>query len=156
MRKPDRSPPDAEILKTFEAAGLVEYLEYLQSGKRIMLTNFKAGIAKGLGLTLGMSVVLGIVAWIMTLLVDLPVIGEYANDVVKYMNEYRESTNYTDEFNEMNELLRHIDENTRDAASSGGGIDGPSAPEDASPPQPGPNLQPELIDGKSPPADAVQ
>ncbi len=100
------------MLKSFEAAGLIEYLEYLQSGKRIMMTNFKAGVAKGLGLTLGMSVVLAIMAWVLTLLVDLPVIGEYASQVEDYMNEYRESTNYTDEFYEMNELLRNIDENT--------------------------------------------
>lgn len=112
MKKPSKSSPEKEMLKSFEAAGLIEYLEYLQSGKRIMMTNFKAGVAKGLGLTLGMSVVLAIMAWVLTLLVDLPVIGEYASQVEDYMNEYRESTNYTDEFYEMNELLRNIDENT--------------------------------------------
>ena len=114
IKKPKESP-DKELLKAFEAAGLIEYMEYLQSGRRIMMTNFRAGIAKGLGLTLGMSLVLGIFAWILTLLVDLPLIGEYAAKVENYMIEYRESTNYTDEFNEMNELLRHIDENTRGA-----------------------------------------
>jgi hypothetical protein len=60
----------------------VEYLEYLQSGKRIMLTNFKAGMTKGLGLTLGMSVVLGLFAWMLTLLVDLPIIGKLAQSPV--------------------------------------------------------------------------
>ena len=112
MKKPDKSSPERELLRSFEAAGLIEYMEYLQSGKRIMMTNFKAGVAKGLGLTLGMSLVLGIVAWVLTLLVDLPVIGEYAGQVEDYMNEFRDSTNYTDEFYEMNELLRNIDENT--------------------------------------------
>ena len=112
MPKPPKTAPDKEMLKTFEAAGLVEYLEYLQSGKRIMLTNFKAGVAKGLGLTLGMSVVLGLFAWVLTILVDLPLIGEYAQKAETYMNEYRESTNYTDEFEEMNGLLREITENT--------------------------------------------
>jgi hypothetical protein len=112
MKKPDKSSPERELLRSFEAAGLIEYLEYLQSGKRVMMTNFKAGVAKGLGLTLGMSVVLGIFAWVLTLLVDLPVIGEYAGQIEDYMNEFRDSTNYTDEFYEMNELLRSIDENT--------------------------------------------
>ena len=117
------------MLRAFEAAGLVEYLEYLQSGKRIMLTNFKAGVAKGLGLTLGMSVVLGVIAWVLTLMIDLPVIGEYANDVVNYMNEYRESTNYTDEFQEMNELLRHIDENTKTSLPEDTAADVPAVPQ---------------------------
>ncbi len=118
MKKPDKSSPDKEMLKAFEAAGLVEYLEYIQSGKRIMAANFKAGVARGLGITVGMSLVLGIVAWVLTLLVDLPLIGEYAEQVEAYMNEYRESTNYNDDFAEMNELLRHIEENTKDYGPS--------------------------------------
>jgi hypothetical protein len=112
MKKPTKSSPDKEMLKAFEAAGLVEYMEYLKSGRRIMMTNFKAGVARGLGLTLGMSLVIAIIAWIVALLVDLPVVGEYAQKVEEYMEEYRESTNYTDEFNEMNEILRQIDDNT--------------------------------------------
>ena len=114
MKKPDKSSPDKEMLKAFEAAGLVDYLEYIQSGKRIMAANFKAGVARGLGITVGMSLVLGIVAWVLTLLVDLPVVGEYAAQVEAYMNEYRESTNYNDDFEKMNELLRHIEENTKE------------------------------------------
>lgn len=118
MPAPKKASPEKEILKTFEAAGLVEYLEYLQSGKRIMLTNFKAGVAKGLGLTLGMSLVLGLLAWVVTLLVDLPVIGEYAQAAEDYMNEYRDSTNYNDDFAEMNVLLKQIGENTAESNSS--------------------------------------
>ncbi|MEH6592163.1 MAG: DUF5665 domain-containing protein [Halioglobus sp.] len=113
MPSPPKSSPDKELLKSFQAAGLVEYIEYLQSGKRIMLTNFKAGVAKGLGLTLGMSVVLGLFAWVLTILVDLPLIGEYALKAETYMSEYKESTNYSDEFAEMNAQLREINDNTR-------------------------------------------
>jgi len=112
MQPPKKTSPDKEILKTFEAAGLVEYMEYLQSGKRIMLTNFKAGIAKGLGLTLGMTVVLGLAAWILTLMVNLPIIGEYAQKAEDYIIEYRESTNYTDEFHKMTDLLQQINDNS--------------------------------------------
>lgn len=112
MQPPKKTSPDKEILKTFEAAGLVEYMEYLQSGKRIMLTNFKAGIAKGLGLTLGMTVVLGLAAWVLTLMVNLPIIGEYARKAEDYMMEYRESTNYSDEFQEMTDLLQQINDNS--------------------------------------------
>jgi hypothetical protein len=113
-----KSYPDKEILKAFEASGLIEYMEYLQSGKRIMLTNFKAGVAKGLGLTLGMSVVLGLAAWVLTMMVNLPLIGQYASDAKQYMLEYQEHTNYTDEFMEMNQLLRQIDENTKRGAAT--------------------------------------
>lgn len=111
-KKPNQSP-DKEILKTFQAAGLVEYMEYLQSPKRILLTNFNAGIAKGLGLTIGMSVILGLAAWVLTIMVQLPVIGEWAQTAEDYMDAYQESTNYSDDFRKMNALLEQINTNTK-------------------------------------------
>ena len=113
MKSTPNSSPDKELIKVFEAAGVVDFLEYLQSGKRLMWMNFKAGIAKGLGITLGMTVVLGILIWVLTLLVDLPIVGEYFQDAKQYVTEYAENTNYSDDFKEMNELLREINENTK-------------------------------------------
>jgi len=113
MKSIPNSSPDKEIIKAFEAAGVVDYLEYLQSGKRIMWVNFKAGVAKGLGLTVGMTVVLGIFVWILTMLVDLPVVGEYFGEAEQFLNEYADNMNYRDEFSEMNQLLREINENIK-------------------------------------------
>ena len=114
MKSKPKSSPDKELIKVFEAAGVVDYLEYLQSGKRIMWVNFKAGIAKGFGITIGMTVVVAIFIWILTMLMDLPLIGEYFQEAKIYVDEYKESTNYTDEFSEMNQLLRDINENLED------------------------------------------
>ena len=111
MKSIPKSSTEKELVRAFEAAGVVEYLEYLQSGKRIMWVNFKAGIARGFGVTVGMTVVLGVFIWVLTMLVDLPVVGEYFEDAKRYVNEYADNTNYTDEFSEMNQLLREINEN---------------------------------------------
>ena len=124
MPKKPKESPDKEILKTFQAAGLVEYMEYLQSPRRIILTNLNAGIAKGLGLTIGMSVILGLAAWVLTIMVQLPVVGEWAQAAEDYMEAYQESTNYSDEFREMNALLKQINANTK------GGEISPSTTED--------------------------
>jgi hypothetical protein len=113
MKSMPKSSPDKELIKVFEAAGVVEYMEYIQSGKRIMWLNFKAGVAKGLGLTIGMTVVLGIFVWILTMLVNLPLVGEYFGEAEQFLTEYADSTNYTDEFTEMNQLLREINENIK-------------------------------------------
>lgn len=122
MPKKPKESPDKEILKTFEAAGLVDYMEYLQSPKRILWTNLNAGIAKGLGLTLGMSVVIGLAAWVLTMLVRLPVVGEWAQQAQDYMTEFQESTNYSDEFAEMNKLLAEINAKTQvEALPTGSG-----------------------------------
>ena len=110
MKAPKYSP-DKEIVKLFEAAGVVEYLEYLQSGKRIMWVNFRAGVAKGLGLTVGLAVVLGVAVWVLTMLVDLPLVGEYFANAEQYLTDYANSTNYEDEFSEMNQQLGEINEN---------------------------------------------
>ncbi len=113
MKSAPNYSPDKEIIKIFEAAGVVEYLEYLQSGKRIIWLNFKAGVAKGLGLTLGMTVVLGVFVWVLTMLVNLPIVGEYFGEAEQYLTEYAENTNYSDDFKEMNQLLREINENLK-------------------------------------------
>ena len=114
MKSEPKTSPDKELIKVFEAAGVVDYLEYLQSGKRIMWINFKAGIARGLGMTVGLTVVLGVLVWVLTMLVDLPVVGEYFVEAKQYITEYADDTNYTDEFAEMNQLLRDINENLED------------------------------------------
>lgn len=113
MKSKPKSSPDKELVKVFEAAGVIEYLEYLQSGKRLLWVNFQAGVAKGLGLTVGLAVVLAAVVWVLTMLMDLPLIGEYFADAQQYITEYADSTNYEDEFAEMNQQLQEINENTK-------------------------------------------
>jgi hypothetical protein len=57
--------------------------------------------------------VLGVFIWILTQLVALPVVGEYFEEAEHFVNEYAEKTNYTDEFQQMNQLLSEINENTK-------------------------------------------
>ncbi len=116
MKSQPKTSPAKEIVKTFEAAGVTEYLEYLKSGKRIMWLHFKAGVARGLGVTVGMTMVLGVLIWILTMLVDLPVVGEYFAEAKVYVTEYTENTNYKDEFTLMNQQLQEINENLKQAS----------------------------------------
>ena len=113
MNPEPKTSPNKELLKLFEAAGLVDYLQYLQSDKQIMWNNFKAGVARGFGITIGMSVVLAVIIWLLAKLVYLPVVGEYFEVAQGYVNEYIEKTNYTGEFAEMNRLLGEINQNTK-------------------------------------------
>lgn len=113
MPSSSKQSPDRELIKAFEAAGVVDYLQYLQSGRRIMWTNFLAGITRGFGITIGMTVVLAIFIWILTQLVSLPFVGEYFQKVEGHIQEYAERTNYNDEFQEMNRLLQEINDNLK-------------------------------------------
>jgi hypothetical protein len=120
MKSEPKTSPDKELVKVFEAAGVVDYLEYLQSGKRIMWVNFKAGIAKGFGITVGMSLIVAVFIWILTMLVDLPIVGEYFANAMQKVNEYEENTNYSDEFADMNQILQEINENIKKEATRAG------------------------------------
>lgn len=117
MKSMPKSSPDRELVKVFEAAGVVDFLEYLQSGKRIMWINFRAGVAKGVGVTVGMTFILGMLAWVLTMLVDLPLIGDYFTDAKQYVTEYAENTNYKADFAVMTEQLEQINENLEDEST---------------------------------------
>ncbi len=114
MTSKPKTSPDKELVKVLEAAEVVDFLEYLQSGKRIMWVNFVAGVSRGFGITLGMTVVLGVFVWVLTILVDLPLIGEYFKNAESYVTEYAENTNYKADFEEMNQLLQEINDNTKE------------------------------------------
>lgn len=101
-----------KILKNLESVGVVDYLQYLQSPFKIFLTNFLAGISRGLGIVVGMSVVVGLVIWILAHMVNFPLIGEYSQKMTNAITEYMKSTNYSDEFENIEKTLKNIEKNT--------------------------------------------
>ena len=111
MKSMPKSSPEKELVKVLDAADVVEFLEYLKSGKRVFWVNFRAGVAKGLGVTVGMTLILGILVWVLTMLVDLPLVGEYFQEAQSYVTEYAENTNYKADFEVMNQQLQEINEN---------------------------------------------
>lgn len=111
MKSMPKSSPEKELVKVLNAADVVEFLEYLKSGKRVFWVNFRAGVAKGLGVTVGMTVILGLLVWVLTMLVDLPLVGEYFKEARSYVTEYAENTNYKADFEVMNQQLQEINEN---------------------------------------------
>lgn len=113
MNPTPKSSPEKELVKVLDAAQVVDFLEYLQSGKRVVWVNFKAGVAKGFGVTVGMTVVLAVIVWVLTMLVDLPLVGEYFADAQSYVTEYAENTNYKEDFEAMNQQLQDINENLK-------------------------------------------
>ena len=118
MKSIPKTSPEKELVEVLNAADVVDFIEYLQSGKRVMWLNFKAGVAKGLGVTVGMTLILGVLVWVLTILVDLPLVGEYFTDAQSYVTEYAENTNYKEDFHEMNQQLQEINENIKKEAGA--------------------------------------
>lgn len=82
---------DAEaIKKAFKELQVSEFIKYLRSPWRIMWHNFLAGVFRGLGLIVGVTVVFATLIWFLAGLVDFPVIGQYFEDLKNILEQYSE------------------------------------------------------------------
>ena len=88
---------------------LKEFIRYSSSPWRIVWTNFVAGIFRGLGTIIGASAFIALIAWVLTLFVDIPLIGEHAANIKTIVGGYIDDTNYNDEFDRMSILLESIE-----------------------------------------------
>ncbi|MEH6457104.1 MAG: DUF5665 domain-containing protein [Cocleimonas sp.] len=97
--------------KKEEKAGqaLKEFIRYSSNPWRIVWTNFVAGVFRGLGAIIGASAFIALVVWLLTLFVDVPLIGEYAANTKSTVIGYINDTNYNDEFERMSKTLESIE-----------------------------------------------
>lgn len=88
---------------------LKEFIRYSSSPWRLVWTNFVAGIFRGLGAIIGASLIIALFLWLLTLFVDIPLIGDYAAEAKKTVIGYVNDTNYNDEFERMSKTLENIE-----------------------------------------------
>ena len=92
-------------------------MEYIRSPWKMLWPNFVAGVARGFGALVGVTLVLAGIGWIFAITIDLPLIGKrlepYITRVQNEMNRYIEQTNYQDEFRAMEATLKEIEQNTK-------------------------------------------
>jgi len=89
FRKESKNNEKKEKLKTFD-----EFVRYLSSPWRIIWMNFVAGIFKGLGILIGMTVVLAVLIWMITKMVDFPLIGQYFLDLKNMLESFAPNGNF--------------------------------------------------------------
>ncbi|MFM1650463.1 DUF5665 domain-containing protein [Brevibacillus sp. B_LB10_24] len=68
---------------------LADVLLNYTAPRRLLMTNFLAGLARGLGLTIGTALILGLFGWFLGQFLSIPFIGEYVRQLLDYVNEYR-------------------------------------------------------------------
>lgn len=78
------------IKKAFKELQVSEFVKYMRSPWRIMWHNFLAGVFRGLGLIVGMTVVFAALIWFLAGLVDFPVIGQYFADLKDMLEKFSE------------------------------------------------------------------
>jgi len=84
---------------------LKEFVRYSSSPWRLIWANFIAGVFRGLGAIIGASVFIAAMIWMLTLFVDIPLIGEYAAEAKTTVIGYVNDTNYNDEFDHMSKIF---------------------------------------------------
>jgi len=83
----------ARIAAVFEQIGFRDFVNYLQSPMRIIWVNFWAGVFRGVGILIGMTVVIAIIIWFLTKLVDFPLIGSYFQQILDMFEQFAPGTN---------------------------------------------------------------
>ncbi|WP_246317054.1 DUF5665 domain-containing protein [Paenibacillus agri] len=75
-----------QIANSLEKAEFKDILENYSNPKKRILTNLMAGISRGLGLSLGTFIILGLLGYVASLFINVPVIGEYLGEIKNYID----------------------------------------------------------------------
>lgn len=73
-----------ELTRVMEKTRIAEYVDYLDHPGRLLWTNFLIGVARGLGSTIGLALVLGIFVFFIQklILLNLPGISDFIADFI--------------------------------------------------------------------------
>ena len=79
----------AELSMAMEKVKIAEYVEYLNNTWRMLYTNFIAGIARGLGMAVGFTILGALLIYLLRqiVLLNLPLIGDFIAEIVQLVNE---------------------------------------------------------------------
>ena len=78
-----------KLVQEFEKFNIAEYLILLNNPRRFFWINFLGGVARGLGVALGATVVAAILLSILqrVVVLNLPIIGDYIAEIVRIVQD---------------------------------------------------------------------
>ncbi|MDR3589796.1 MAG: DUF5665 domain-containing protein [Negativicutes bacterium] len=73
------------LVNRLEAMRIADYIELLEKPRKLLWTNFIAGIMRGLGFALGTTIVFAIVVETLRrlILINIPVISDYLVEIIR-------------------------------------------------------------------------
>jgi hypothetical protein len=79
-----------KLVQEFEKFNIAEYMLLLNNPRRFFWINFLGGVARGLGVALGATVVAAILISILQRMVvlNLPIIGDYIAEIVRIVQDH--------------------------------------------------------------------
>ncbi|WXJ86855.1 hypothetical protein MHOCP_08710 [Moorella humiferrea] len=78
-----------QLMAAMEKASLAEWVELYRRPWRLLILNFAAGVARGLGIAVGFAILGAIVVYIVRelALLNLPVIGKLIAEIVRMVQQ---------------------------------------------------------------------
>ena len=78
-----------KLTSALENIKIMEYVEFLNNKRRMLYTNFLAGIARGLGMEVGFTILGAILVYLLKQVVflNLPLISDFIANIVQLVNE---------------------------------------------------------------------
>ncbi|MDD2432881.1 MAG: DUF5665 domain-containing protein [Clostridia bacterium] len=78
-----------KLTSALENIKIMEYVEFLNNKRRMLYTNFLAGIARGLGMAVGFTILGAILVYLLKQVVflNLPLISDFIANIVQLVNE---------------------------------------------------------------------
>ncbi|WNC12862.1 DUF5665 domain-containing protein [Brevibacillus brevis] len=78
-----------KIALFLEDIRLADVIQNYTAPRKLLWINFLAGLARGLGLTIGTAIVLAILGSILKEFISIPIIGDYIRELIQYVQSYR-------------------------------------------------------------------
>jgi hypothetical protein len=102
------------LIDAIEASGLEEFMEYIRSPWKMFWPNFIAWVVRWFGAVVWASIVIALIGWTFSMIIDLPLIGKrlepYVERVQHEFVKYTEATNYKANFENIETTLTDIKE----------------------------------------------
>jgi hypothetical protein len=73
---------------------LVDYIYYLEHPRKMFLANFIGGLARGVGIAIGFTLLGAIIIYLLQAAVklNLPVIGKFIGEIMRIAQDYMQKT----------------------------------------------------------------
>ncbi|USG67521.1 DUF5665 domain-containing protein [Brevibacillus ruminantium] len=77
-----------KIAMFLEDIRLADVIQNYTAPRKLLWINFLAGLARGLGLTIGTAIVLTLLGSVLSKFLSVPIIGDYIKELVDYVSSY--------------------------------------------------------------------
>jgi hypothetical protein len=76
-----------KITNQLERIQIADYVDLLNSPRRLIVSNLIAGVSRGVGIAIGFTVFATTILYVLQLLgaLNIPIIGDYIADIVKHV-----------------------------------------------------------------------